>query len=505
MVQELVTFGKRRVGSELCERLLRLSAFSIMSGLRFLPGMSNADLDEVALRLLNNTFQHPIPSFCVVKIIGLLNMLTNPSHADVAADNLRRKDRAFTSVSRWFSLRRSRDQVQTVLTMHCMCSRRDAAEDVHISGAEALEYNSGPDRPPGEVLLHACIGILRHAQEHHPGESVKLHRFSERKAWPFTTKQILPHGDDTIRGYFDWMVTEDVPTFQQVLEVFTGHLGYGWTLTVLPVIKNRLFLDQFIHAATHWTTYATKLLQRLVGQAKDESHPDQILSIFFHMSLALRTIVHACSDRATATFFLHKRFNEVLIACDRMTTTASLLAVRFNTEHNVEASKQTGNNFILVGSTIYNHFPGSRASTSQLSSHDVWILHAHRLEIPHIVMWASLLDTLIYLYIRQRCSAPGCMRTSEGHRYSFGYCKGCLRVPYCSRTCQKNAWRREDGLQHRDVCALIRRICTRHKIARTRTARTESPRVPALSDQDVKAVGAINTHFALLTRHELQG
>jgi len=171
----------------------------------------------------------------------------------------------------------------------------------------------------------------------------------------------------------------------------------------------------------------------------------------------MQIIVHACSGRATASFFLNKQFNDILITCDRMITTALLLARRFVTDLSVEASEQTRSNFSLVGATIYNHFPGSCVPTSQLSSklHDDWIKHAHCLDIPHIISWSMFLGTLIYHYVRQRCSAPGCLCTLEGLRHSFGYCKGCLCILYCSRACQKHAWSCKDGLGHQDVCALI--------------------------------------------------
>jgi len=230
-------FGKhRRSEFELARpssaRLLRLrlsaSSIIITSGRQFLPGMSNAALGEVALKQLHHAFQDPVPSYCAVKIIVLLNRLTNSSRANVSAGDLKRKDEAFTSASRWFTLRRSREQIQAVMTIRCACSRKETMEDLHVSGAGVLEYDaSSRGRPPGEVLLHSCIGELRHAQERHPGESIKLHRFSERQARPFTTYQIFPHGEDTICGYLDWMASEDVVTCQQVTEVFTSHFGYA--------------------------------------------------------------------------------------------------------------------------------------------------------------------------------------------------------------------------------------------------------------------------------------
>jgi ferredoxin len=60
-----------------------------------------------------------------------------------------------------------------------------------------------------------------------------------------------------------------------------------------------------------------------------------------------------------------------------------------------------------------------------------------------------------HLEVRQRCTAPGCIRTRADGR--LRRCTQCKRVPYCSRGCQKAAW--AHAIVHRNVCNSIAVLC----------------------------------------------
>jgi hypothetical protein len=83
-----------------------------------------------------------------------------------------------------------------------------------------------------------------------------------------------------------------------------------------------------------------------------------------------------------------------------------------------------------------------------------------------------LTEALLALRSRQRCGAPGCPRTFVDQDSSSGsacepvyrLCAGCRRVPYCSRECQRRAWR--GPAPHRDVCGPLRALCSEFRIGR---------------------------------------
>lgn len=55
------------------------------------------------------------------------------------------------------------------------------------------------------------------------------------------------------------------------------------------------------------------------------------------------------------------------------------------------------------------------------------------------------------------CAGPACRRTSVSGGCGLYICGGCLCVRYCSRACQKAAWR-STPVPHRVVCSKLRAV-----------------------------------------------
>jgi ferredoxin len=496
---------------------------STMSTVQFSQGVSRAMVGEMALKALTHDLSGPIPSCCAIIVSGAITLLAkNPpdTEAEMATDSNypERLDRALDVLSRWSSFRRTRAQVETVLSLSCTCSPQDAASDLHQVGVLAQErgVNMGPGRTSGVFLIHFSMEVLRNAHEKRRGDKL-LHHLARRKQWPYTTEKTMPHGpSSSIAGYLDWMVTNDILIYRKILDLLTWQMDYGWTLIAQPSIKEHLFLSQFIDGTARWCSHASKIER---GDIRDHTNfrAATIVGIFLLMSVSMWTITSGCSDHTAATFFLRERHQDVLIACDRMMATSPILSRRVRTPEVTAESKQIVEYLRLVGTTIYNLFPEScpRMSLVSLESRRLFMRDALSLMIPHILPWARFVDNLNYRHIRQRCSAPGCNLTPELRKLAFRYCTGCGRIPYCSRACQKQAWRSKDNAgqrklpEHRDVCGLIRDICSRYNVPRldlSKLRNGEIPCVPApvLSEKEMQSVGAINDHFAALTTHQLQ-
>jgi hypothetical protein len=203
-------------------------------------------------------------------------------------------------------------------------------------------------------------------------------------------------------------------------------------------------------------------------------------------------------------FFLHGRQQDILVSCDRIIKTSSSIIQRANTAKSRAFSTQALPYLRLTGAAVYNHFPEYRTCNPHLFSHPMFIRDAYPLNTPHIQLWITFLNILLYHRMRQRCTAHGCPRTPEERGRPFRYCTGCRLVSYCSRACQRNSWSRLDGPQHRDVCRLIRYICLLYKIPQNREPSLDLPPVPDLSQEEAQILGTINEHFAALTRLDLQ-
>lgn len=64
----------------------------------------------------------------------------------------------------------------------------------------------------------------------------------------------------------------------------------------------------------------------------------------------------------------------------------------------------------------------------------------------------ALASWSLYLYGGHVCGAPGCKTVSTERRLKM--CTRCIHVFYCSRACQKRAWK-HPIVAHRDICATL--------------------------------------------------
>jgi hypothetical protein len=74
---------------------------------------------------------------------------------------------------------------------------------------------------------------------------------------------------------------------------------------------------------------------------------------------------------------------------------------------------------------------------------------------------------------RQRCYGPDCLRTCASQNTEFMACVGCTRAVYCSRRCQKAAWK-YDKAPHREVCRVYRHLHLTEKQAKENGARMDA-------------------------------
>jgi hypothetical protein len=460
-------------------------------------------LDLDTLKTLAYLFSVPEPPLCPFDTLGLFHFLVEQAQDPEEIDNARHLPRILDLASGWMSLRRSPTQVRNILSSHCRCSTYSAMSTHSIGKTIYLNScTAGHKLTPGQVLVQSCTLEMCNLRKATPILPLhKLQHLALRSSWPTTTTQLLPHGpDETVRGYMDWLAGETTGTLVHIMEAFKLVVTQAWPLAVPAIIKTHLFPGHFIDAANRWPEFLIAIKQKREKIAYDEQSR-LVLSMIIHLTAVMRLVSGDCSDPTHGTVFLRPHRKDIVASCDRMIQTTNMIISQKNGPS--EVGVYVTQALISVGATVYYYFPEDRNQLPQLPSHRSMIRDADMMGPSHNMTWNMFTKVLEYQHIRQTCGAPDCLRTTEhlGRRLSF--CSGCLWVPYCSRRCQRDAWRRGDGLQHREVCALLRYVCVRCDISPSSKAGIWTRDAPTFVDKYMHMMEAISAHFTALSAHAL--
>jgi hypothetical protein len=465
---------------------------------------TDVPIGEAAFEFLNQITAFPEPKTCVLNILGAFTTLVEDPTAVLANGNgyAQRKDRVLTLCSRWLSLRRTSTEIKNILSSTCQCSVLQTAQELHRLGSRAT---SGAAGTPGQLLVYVCtLGLCELHVRMDDFTTFKLHKLHLRQQWPYDTSQITPHrAEATVSGYLDWLASDDLSSLVRVIQSLTAVAQYGWPLIVPVMIKKRLFLDQFIKYSFHGLNAAEEYMNGDQDGLK-QAQPMRISNLLVPFLVLMRIICAECSDPVAAAYYLRPQHLNVVASCDRMLSTVTMVHQRVQTKQSQNCRDRALYDIHAILEVICYSFPDCAKRTTGLSVHKIMMEFSKPLENSRLILWRTLVDILQYQYTRQMCAAPDCDRTTEDTGRPFRYCTGCLWVPYCSRRCQRNAWRRDDGVQHRDVCPLIRRVRSQIRIPHVSQLRYAMKDVPALSQKNTLMIENIIAHFTALTLHVIE-
>jgi hypothetical protein len=467
--------------------------------------LSAADVKTLAessytalLKLLAN----PIPEGCIMEVLGSTTIIAEgPNSVPLLGLNYAKlRESALDAVSRWMSFRRSPTEVKDILSMTCSCTTSSPESSLHTIGA-SLVARSRFKLTPAQTLINHCTNALRQMGVKEHKKVHKLHHLISRDQWPYTTEQMLPHGPEgTVLGYLDWLIADDIVSVSRLAEVFATIVVKGWPLVVPTIIKNRFFTDQFLITALR-----SSELPRTEPQEMLDAYAKHFLGFLLQLSIVLCTICIDVSNPAAVVYFLDPQHEAMLLACEGLIILVESIikTVRSDLAVVTEYHNSIIQKLESVASAIYTYFPDCHVHLHRLSSGGISRENADRsLRTPGALPWKNLMQILRVQQVQPHCTAPGCTRTSESHGRPFRTCTGCYWVQYCSRECQKNAWRHSDNLQHRDVCVLLRHISVRFRLSSSRSLQIAPP-CPDMTKEDIVAVRAINKHFASLAMYDI--
>jgi hypothetical protein len=473
----------------------------------FSPTEMSAIADD-ALQSLTHLMNTAESKGCILEILGALTMLVLDKSAWSAAPGYHgRKDQALTVSYRWLSLRRTAAEVEAFFLQKCACSDDTFNRKIHSFGAAVM---SGANESPGHVLLTTCTFALCDVyRDTRDFTKLKLHLLAKRTTWPHSTEQLLPHGpENTICGYLDWLASDNARCVDRIAECLGTVVDHAWPIVIPIIVKKRLVIQQFVDSTARWLDVWSRY-PAVNGKRRtfDSTYSDHIPGILMRLLATMRTVYSECSDATAAIHFLGTQWTDVLLSCDRIVTTLKAADSYFKSKLTRSMFISALEHAMVAVRIMFAHIPESRAQCSQLHSVELTqaIVNAP-MHLPQYLPWNTLMSVLHYQYSRQTCSAPDCTSTTEQHGRPFRCCTGCWWVQYCSRKCQRISWRRDDGLQHRDVCSLIRFLRSRIRMPRPNEDLSAAMRTTPdyVKEEEHVVIGAINRHFSVLTMHDIR-
>jgi hypothetical protein len=434
------------------------------------PARDLQDTRFLVLQTVLRVFSDPInPKLCEIALLGglaTLEELLQEDQTGVQLDALRD-----ATVSWVMAPRTQAEMTALYQRLSCQCSdedRRTPTIEQFMHRAGQNRFGQSKHTLPIQSLLVALLRPfhdLKHAMVTKPVSYV-FFRPEERQRtaqmsglqvpWPRHVRQLLPYGaEDSIRGLFAWFRLEtDMVVRLRLYDSLQALLQTCSTAIIPALVRSRIFARVLLEGLQSDNT----TWHRNHGHQKHIRR--DIIQSIAATGLILRCI--QTEGFGMNTSHLSDHFpSELILWCDK---TIALLD-RFKS---VDAAFPSHLEDILgdslydcrlrfvtlAGNTLRDH-PQLRSeplmcfreieSAAQDGASKSW------------KVWARLKRVVLILRRYQRCAAPFCHSTFTGNATRFRYCGGCRRIPYCSRRCQKFAWR-YTGAPHRNVCQPLRSV-----------------------------------------------
>lgn len=400
----------------------------------------------------------------------------------------------------WVTYPRSDEELaQTSGGMVCTCSEESiAVRPAHGKGEEyiAREDAKLESRPVLALINLFLRGMPNCAHEKSLSLARKPGRPRKRSAWPNSFVSLLPHGPkDTLRGLLAWFRTD--------LE-WRSRTSVTFALDVLILYHPSLIIPHLVVAPEF--TYC--VIQRTVGLdqgllGESQTSPDaamMIRNVTDHMRMLLRLL----DDFMMFASALHRRLyheynpSNLLLAYQMMSVVCVYLMAKVPLRMGGgEIARPMNEAVARLGGLLLDDFPDVKhEETSEMtidSYREQMMQHRHTLDY---VKWERLYRLLRYLDCTRRCDAPQCPMLATCILASPHYkrCTGCIRAMYCSRRCQKSAWK-DSPSHHRAVCSTLRYFCTVVPPSRELPPRLASATAPAYPPD---AATQVLAHFGSL-------
>jgi hypothetical protein len=295
---------------------------------------------------------------------------------------------------------------------------------------------------------------------------MRPHGLLRREKWPNKTEHIFPHGyEDTTRALLRWLqVGPDNSARQDLHYAIDAVLSAGSSYCVTYLVSSPIFLESIILHPREVIDYykgPTMILEEVVAQT---SRALRWSSRFLDEFL----LSHCDETQAKHIIKLH---GEKMLEVSLEILHTSYEAAKSEKDNSGPVSvpwKFDDTNImrhcITVGSMIMSFMPSiGTTAIAEVSRPllDKWgVPRGDKISM----QWYQFGYSTRTLSYREHCAAPGCRKTfADCGRMS--YCDYCRRVRYCSRSCQKRAWK-HPAAPHRSVCDAIHKVYLALKLSK---------------------------------------
>jgi hypothetical protein len=408
-------------------------------------------------------------NLCVYSLLGgiaTLEELLEDDAAGVLVDAFR--DAAVW----WLTAPRTRTEMDKLrLSLRCSCNEGDLRtpsieQFMHRSGQH--HFGKSTHTLPSQALLVGLLLPLTELQSilQNKSHGLKFHTLGARRKsaggfgrtppWPRSSRQLLPHGpESSIRGLTGWL-REDANEGVRlhIYSALNSLMSLGATIILPHLVTSPTYVRFMLNGLQE--DYQKLLRARL----SNEDRNDYVKRIIIGGKIL---VSFAGPGQYLPLSYISQHFpSELLVWIDRLISLMDAAMVdpsAYNTtasKHHLEATREE---FIRLARVTY--VVNETAQPERIRN--ALAIKSLREELVPVCWgpWPRLLQTLHDLRHVRHCTAPGCDGSGP---VRLRYCTGCLRLPYCSRECQRKAWRHT--VAHRDICSTLRTICTQFNLTR---------------------------------------
>jgi hypothetical protein len=320
----------------------------------------------------------------------------------------------------------------------------------------------------------------------------RLDKLRHRRMWPMSVEELLPYGPrDTVRGLLAWLGFDlqlggtkvvDNALVLHVAQVLT-HYGYPIALPYL-ITSNKLISQGVLYTIQVACSifYEFNPDKRRPGPTEDGA-----IGSLGRCSGLLMTLNDVCTD-AERQLLTREDQNMLMVSYVRVIEYLGALHARFGSD-TVYLHLQE---YTSLAAVLLHDFPNLQ-NTPDMSP----LIISASSSYTNNIRW-RMWQVVIQVNRRQRCARPNCSHT-YADTMAFKRCGGCRRVVYCSRQCQKAAWRHV-AAPHRHVCGSLRKMCLRYAFKPS----GRSPPTEELAGFDRASASLIMDHFFKHDTYELK-
>jgi hypothetical protein len=437
---------------------------------------------------------------CLVSL-GFMSQLKRPGTADRKSMRSA-QDACFT----WLTRPRSSQELLGLVQAQCACGPAATGTFRHHTGLEVMArlnrsgYTSG--KPffllAQQILLLFCSSAIQ-VLTREDGTQQRFYRLHPHRNWPGTWQEMLPHGPkDTTFALIALLDMGPPPrqrwAIMKAMERIVRHCHF----LVLPILLS--FPAPLIEGIV---TSVNSCQHDLEQQADLEDLSfltdiqDCLLSIKDFL-VVLFKVAHEAQRRT-----IHTAGGHVLLTAysDAVSMCQLLATGRTSVVSDTANSSRAVLMFGSLGGWMYHDCPDTRNLEINIEAAGLFDKAATVLSTVESDVWKRLCILFHYLERWQQCAAPGCSATEVDA--PLWRCTGCHRVRYCSRGCQKQAWRH--SIPHRNICGVISQLQTDLELTyRNAIIKVAScPSQPRHFIEWQPSAVAILDHFTQLTEHNM--